>query len=49
MTALLTVVQSTMFAAAAGHPGRLAAALALVLGACLMGVLSWGRAMQEGG
>jgi hypothetical protein len=42
------LIQGSLFAAA-GHPGRLAAALALVLGACLMGVLSWGRAMQEGG
>jgi hypothetical protein len=46
---VIDLIQGSLFAAAAGHPGRLAAALALVLGACLMGVLNVGRALNERG
>jgi hypothetical protein len=45
--ATVTAFQTTLFAVAAGHPGWFAAVLAVVLGACLAGVLRVGEAAQH--
>jgi hypothetical protein len=45
---VIDVIQGALFAAAAGHPGWFAAVLAVVLGACLMGVNAVGEARNEG-
>jgi hypothetical protein len=47
--ATVTAFQTTLFAAASGHPRWFAAVLALALGACWAGVQAWGRALNEGG
>jgi hypothetical protein len=47
-TVIVTAFQTTLFAAAAGHPGWFAAVLALALGACLAGVNAVGEARNEG-
>jgi hypothetical protein len=44
---VIDVIQGSLVLAAGAHPVGFAAVLAVVLGACLMGVLSWGRALNE--
>ena len=47
--ATLTLIQSGLFAAAAGHPGAFAGAMLAAVVACLVGVCRWGETLNERG